>query len=364
MMPKPAAAAPKPQEAAAPKAAETSIADITRVSEIGRVIHRQGTVKAMLSTCVNEIGKAWQTSRCVAGLCAPGEHPTAAAEYCSTGIKATDAASFGKLVTTLLHLIADGKALAVEDATSSPKLSAILPVLQAQEIESLLALPLMDGDQPTGVVVLEQCGRTRAWSPNEVVVLNTIMDQLVMAMSHAKLVIKMKWGAVDEDGLLHRGSYLDCLVSESDRAQKQNASLSVVLLHFGRGQQTIQEFGQDHIQQFMHAAARALGSHLRQNDVGVRYDLTTLAVVLPAAKGKDTLPVVEKIRKAAEAIKIDEQESMPLTAGIAEAVLQRPMDPVDSVTEVINRLETALEAARKEGVPFKMLAPLVAAQSG
>jgi hypothetical protein len=38
-----------------------------------------------------------------------------------------------------------------------------------------------------------------------------------------------------------------------------------------------------------------------------------------------------------------------VTVGIAEAVLQSRYDPVDIVTEVINRAEGALEAAKAEG---------------
>jgi hypothetical protein len=36
-------------------------------------------------------------------------------------------------------------------------------------------------------------------------------------------------------------------------------------------------------------------------------------------------------------------------AGAAEAVLQGQIDPVDSVAEIINRVELALEAAEREG---------------
>jgi hypothetical protein len=36
-------------------------------------------------------------------------------------------------------------------------------------------------------------------------------------------------------------------------------------------------------------------------------------------------------------------------AGMGEAILSQSMDEVDSVTELINRVETALEAAEREG---------------
>lgn len=57
------------------------------------------------------------------------------------------------------------------------------------------------------------------------------------------------------------------------------------------------------------------------------------------------LAAVEKIRKMLSPITIDGRPGLPLTAGVAEAALHGGMDPVDSVTELINRLETALETA-------------------
>lgn len=357
------AAASRADAPAAPGAAETtaeeSVADITRVAEITRNIYRQGTVKSVLSTSVNEIGKTWRVSRCVAGLCTPGKPPSAAMEYCASNMKSSDVISIVKLVTTLVQLTSDGNPLAVEDAVASARLAKLATVIQALEIKSLLALPLIDAEQPIGVVVLEQCERMRRWRSNEIVVLKTIVDQIVIAASHVKLRSLMKTLAVADErsGLLHRNSYLDCLLSECIRAQKQNTALSVALLQFGRGPQTLREFGEEKVHQFMQEAAQTLSGHLRQNDIGVRYDATTLALVLPDTKGKDTFFVVDKIRRVVSGIKIGDRDGLPLSAGIAEAVVQGKIDPVDSVTELINRLEAALEAAQKEGGASKLLPP-------
>jgi hypothetical protein len=43
------------------------------------------------------------------------------------------------------------------------------------------------------------------------------------------------------------------------------------------------------------------------------------------------------------------ERTPPISVGIAEAVLQERFDAVDMVTEVINRVESALEVARLEG---------------
>jgi hypothetical protein len=56
------------------------------------------------------------------------------------------------------------------------------------------------------------------------------------------------------------------------------------------------------------------------------------------------------MRKVLTPIKIPGAErTPPISAGIAEAVLQERFDAVDMVTEVINRVESALEIARTEG---------------
>jgi hypothetical protein len=43
------------------------------------------------------------------------------------------------------------------------------------------------------------------------------------------------------------------------------------------------------------------------------------------------------------------EQAVPISIGIAEAVMNPHYDPIDIVTEVINRVESALETARAGG---------------
>ena len=185
--PKPAARAEAPAAPAAESAAEETMAEITRVAEITRNIYREGTVKSVMSTAANEIGKTWRASRCVVGLCTPGKPPSAVVEYCASGVPQSEVLSIVKLVATLVQLTPDGNPLSVEDAAASAKLSKLAPVVQSLQIKSLLALPLMETDQPIGVIVFEQCDRMRSWRSNDVVVLRALVDQTTIAISHVKL---------------------------------------------------------------------------------------------------------------------------------------------------------------------------------
>jgi GGDEF domain-containing protein len=82
----------------------------------------------------------------------------------------------------------------------------------------------------------------------------------------------------------------------------------------------------------------------------VRYDLTTIALVLSDTHEKNAFLVVDKMRKVLSPTKIPGTDrTPPISIGIAEAVLLEKFDAVDIVTEVINRVEAALELARSEG---------------
>ena len=356
LTPPPAAAAPK-AAAAAPAVPGEQAVDMAIVSAITRNVYRQGTVKAVLSTGVGEIGKTWQVSRCVVGLCVPGRPPTVIQEYVADGIQPSEGAAAATLVSSLVKATSGGDPLAVEDASAASDLPQIAPAIQSQGIKSFLALPLVETEKASGVVLLEQCDRLRRWDSQQVMAMKAVVDQMAMAISHVRLRSLMKVVSDESSGLLARSSYVDYLLSETARAKQQNTPLSVTLLQFGKGPQSDRELEESYLREYMQEAAQGLVGHLRQNDVGIRYDATTLAAVLNGTNGNAALPVAERIRKMVASIRIGERPGLPVTAGVAEAVLGGEIEPVDIVTELINRVEAALEAAYAEGASSKLLPP-------
>jgi len=216
-----------------------------------------------------------------------------------------------------------------------------------------------------GIIILEQCDQTREWRPTDAVVLKTIADQMLLAVNNAKLRSLMKNLAVTDErsGLLKRSSYIDVLLSEAKRAQAQNSTASVLLFSFGKASAMVKEMGEPNVEALMQQAGQTISSQIRQNDVAVRYDLTTIALILPDTTDKNAFFVVEKMRKVLTGFKVAGSErALQITVGIAEAVMHSQYDPIDIVTEVINRAEAALEAAKAEGRgTAKSLAPQIAA---
>ncbi|HEV2112817.1 MAG TPA: diguanylate cyclase [Terriglobales bacterium] len=363
--PAPAPAAPVATAPAAPAPAvagiqpvpqamanENAVDNISRVTEITRNIYRQANVKAVLFAAVNDVGRHWNASRCVAGLCTPGKPPSAALEYCAPGVKQSEVMALVKLIGTLQGLAVGQGPVAIPNVKNAPELAPIKLFIDALEIESVLAVPLVDGDEHVCILILEQCDAPRSWRQTDVLVLKTIADQMVLAVNNAKLRNLMKTLAVTDEksGLLKRSSYVDVLLSEVRRGLQQSSQASVMLLHFGKASTLVREIGEPAVETMMQSIGQICCSHIRQNDVAVRYDLTTIALILADTSDKNAFFVVDKMRKVLASIKVPGTDrQVPCAVGIAEAVMQVRFDPVDIVTEVVNRVESALETAKHEG---------------
>jgi diguanylate cyclase (GGDEF)-like protein len=339
---------------------EEHVDSIARVTDITRNIYRQGNVKSVLFTTVNEVGKHWEVSRCVAGLCPPGKPPSAALEYCAPGIKQSEVMSIVKLIGGLQAIVREKNVLAVSDVSSASELAALRQVLLQLGVKSLLAIPLMDGEEHVGMLILQQCNAPRLWAKSDIVMLKTIADQVAQAFLNARLRSLVKNLAVTDEksGLLKRSSYVDVLLSEVKRAQQQNSTATVMLFNVGKAGALLKEAGEARTESMMQQVGQVMGSHLRQSDMAVRYDLTTIAIILSDTNERNAFFVVEKICRVLASMKSPATER-PLTTrvGIAEVAIRPGFDPVDIVTEVINRAENALGGAIAEGKGAHALQP-------
>jgi GGDEF domain-containing protein/thioredoxin-like negative regulator of GroEL len=326
--------------------------DLARAAEINRNIARQSSPKGVLFAAVNDVGRGWNTSRCLSGLATPGKPPSAALEYCAPGIKQSDVGALVKLFMGVQSVcLARNGPFSAPDARNAPELAALTDVLAQLNIDALLAIPMIDADQQVGVLLLQQCGSRREWRGGEIAVFQTIADQIVMAVNNARLRSLVKTLAVTDEksGLLKRSSYLDVVLSEVQASVQQQTPLTVALLSFGRPSALVKEFGEAPIELMMQQIGQTVCSHIRQNDVAVRYDLTEIALLLADTTDKNAALAVEKLRRASAAVYLPGREQPPvLHVGLAEAIKLKDYDPVDIVTEVINRADAALTLSKME----------------
>ena len=269
----PAAAAAPEQRSSRPRRASDPAADVrsfTRVAEITRKLYHQGTAPAVLSTAVKEIGGHWEASRCIAAMGKPGQSPTAVDEFFGEGLKKSSPASIAELVACLHKAVEGHEPLAINDAQKAVALQAARKAVTELGAACVLAVPLSDGEETVGLLVLVH-NKPRVWQQADMVVLKTVADQMVIALNNAGLrrLVKNLSVTDEKSGLLKRASYIDLLMAESKRAVQNSSALSVLLLQFGKSGAMIKEYGEAEVQGMMEKAGQLFAANIRDERSGV-----------------------------------------------------------------------------------------------
>jgi diguanylate cyclase (GGDEF)-like protein len=354
--PQPAPSAPAetraPQAGVAQSSEAADVNSFARVAEITRKLYRQSNADAVMLTGAKEIGAQWKVSRCVIAMRKPGLHTTSVKEFCSEVGKPVEARVLEKIATTVHDLaIERGGTLTIADVQAGSDLQAIRESLMQLTVTSLLALSLNDGSEHVGLLLLMDT-KPHVWGSNDVMVLKTISDQIVIALNNAGLrrLVKNLSVTDEQSGLLKRASYLDLLMAETRRNAQQSTPLTVLLMQFGEKVAMVKEFGESAVEAVMQQIGQLFAANIRQNDLAFRYETTTIAIVLGETPEKEGVMAAEKLQRLLAQVRLPEQkESVHFAAGLAEAVVRGEYDPVDIVTEVINRAEQALQTAKAQG---------------
>ncbi|MGH9645079.1 MAG: diguanylate cyclase domain-containing protein, partial [Terriglobales bacterium] len=144
--------------------------------------------------------------------------------------------------------------------------------------------------------------------------------------------------------------YLDLLQAEVRRGLQQGTAVTVLLMQFGKRSALVREFGEVAVNQAMDQIGQLFSANIRSNDLAFRYESTTVALVLGDTGEKEALMAVEKLRRLLKEVRFPgRDQSVEFCAALAQGVMRQHFDPVDIVTEVVNRAEHALDLAIVQG---------------
>jgi diguanylate cyclase (GGDEF)-like protein len=352
------APAPHPQHSAE----AVDVSGFAKVSDITRKLNRQNTPEGVLEVTADEVGAQWRLGRCIVASRKPGVAAATTREFVGAG--KPGASDILQQVVCGLHDLAVGRgALNYADTNGIAELQPFAAQLSGLEVRSLVVLPLTDGSDHLGVLLIMQ-NTPRNWSANDVLVFKMIAEQVAIALNNVGLRRLVKNLSVTDEtsGLLRRASYLDLLLGEVGRASQQSSPLSVLLMRFSDHAALAKEQGEAAVETVMQRLGQIVAANIRQNDLAFRYAADAIAIVLGETEGDEGLLVVEKMRRLITSALGDKQMANSFNAGVAQAVIKQQFDEVDIVTELINRAEQALEKSLTDG-PGKSVAlePVLAA---
>jgi diguanylate cyclase (GGDEF)-like protein len=300
----------------------------------------------MLSVAVNEVGNYLKAARCFAVVGPPGQPPQMASEFCSSGVEASPGSQLVRLIGTIERATPDPLGGLPLEATAAP-------ILKEMGLETSLAVQLTDPEtqSPAGMLIVGFAG-PHAWKPNETYFLQSIGDQMLMCVHHTRLRTLVRTLAVADEktGLLARGSYIDCLLNESQRSRTQAAPLALALLQIDGGPELLRQHGEGPFDRYMEQLGKAVQTIVRQTDLAIKYTSWALAVVLPDTPLTGAQIFAEKLKKSVSGLRPPwSGGQLTMSVAVAEALTKQDFDNEDVVTELINRVEAGLEEARKRG---------------
>jgi diguanylate cyclase (GGDEF)-like protein len=330
---------------ASPYAPET-LRDLAKISEINQNVFRQPSPRAMLSVAVNEVGNYMRAARCLAVVGPPGQPPQMASEFCASGVEASPASQIVRLIGQIERATPDPLGGLPLQATAAP-------ILKEMGLETSLGVQLTDPEtqSPAGMMIVGFAG-PRTWKPNETYFLQSIGDQMLMCVHHTRLRTLVRTLAVADEktGLLARGSYIDCLLHESQRARTQGIPLALALLQIDGGPELLRQQGEGPFERYMEQLGKSVQAIVRQTDLAIKYTSWALAVVLPDTPLSGARMFAEKLKKSLGGLRPPwDRGQLTMSVAVAEAIARQDYDNEDIVTDLINRVEAGLEEARKRG---------------
>ena len=309
---------------------------MVRAAEVSRLIARQTDPRSVLVTAVNQIGARWQYSRCLAALATPGKPPSLVVEYCSPEVAKSERTAMVRLLALSQRLTSIEPVFRAADVTISEPLTPIRQDLARLNVHSLAVLALLSEDKPIGLLIVQQCGVRRRWSPDDLALLRSLTDQVALAVHGARLrsLVSTLGVAEEKTGLLKRSSYIDAVVAELGRQRAPGGMPSTLALL-----QVVSLTSDSNNEHAVSELVRTLRSIAQDEAMAFRYDRDTLALLLPSMEVTQTEGLVAQLREAMEPI------AVTITAGVAQAAAAAGFEPEDAATEWINRVARALTLA-------------------
>lgn len=199
-------------------------------------------------------------------------------------------------------------------------------------------------DEFTGVLIASR--PEQPWSTAERSALTLLAGQVALSASSARLRKMLEAVAPREErtGLLKRGAFWDALSFELTRALQNRRPVTLALVRFAHTPA-----------EALDEAVQLLLAYTRQSDVTIRYDRSTIALVLGNTNEGSAARALSKLRKVLEREK--STHDIRIFCGAAEALLRPDFEIVDIAIEVANRAEKALGAALREGAESMQLLP-------
>jgi diguanylate cyclase (GGDEF)-like protein len=245
------------------------------LNNISRTAISSDDAEQMLSEIVAEIQKNFQFDHIGIGIV---DYGTKDIEIkAEAGATAHAGGKRVPLGVGIIGRVARTDEMALVQNTAIAHVSGLLP-----ESKSVMCLPIRYGETFMGVLNIES-QRENAFTPQDVLILNTLADLLATALHNALVFQKLQQQSITDGltGIKTRRFFAEALSSEWKRASRSGRPFSVVMIDLDKFKEVNDSMGHLEGDLMLARVARLLEQKCRQSNVVARYGGDEFIILMP-----------------------------------------------------------------------------------
>jgi len=320
------------------------------IYSISNVVRSYMDIQKVLETTVDRIGNAFAVSRCLliraADHASGGEEPLQVFEYTKEAASVKDLFVSEEGINFAHAAFGLMRPQDLTEPFVDINHNLNRDFLVKLGFRSGLIVPLLLREHSLGVLFLHDCFRPRFWSIDDISLINSLADQISVAIENAELHQEQERQAITDGltGIANRRSFSRTLAREFERAKRYKQPLSLILLDLDYLKVINDSFGH----QVGDEAIKAVGSVLKQSsrsiDLAARYGGEEFCLLLPNTKLAMAEQLAERLRHLINELHLEGPGHISVSIGIASY----PLHADDSDT-LFRKADEALYEAKQAG---------------
>jgi len=330
------------------------------VAEIAQRIRQSLDLDEILKTTAAEVRKFLQTDRVIIYRFKPDWSgvvavESVAPEWTPILYSTLDSSCFPSHYASQYQ---QGRVRAIEDIYAAGLRQCHVELLETFQVRANLVVPILQGQQLWGLLIVHHCSGPRHWQQLEIELLSHLATQAGIAIQQSDLYQQLQQQATI-DGLTqvaNRRRFDEYWTQQWQQMTRTQQPLSLILCDidfFKRYNDTYGHLEGDRcLQEVAEALCRAV---TRPGDLVARYGGEEFAVILPNTPADGALEVAKRLQAAVQALQIAHQHSpagqcISLSIGVTSAIPAPGMDAAILIKTADQALYQAKEQGRNQAI--------------
>lgn len=217
-------------------------------------------------------------------------------------------------------------------------------------IHSELVMPIRSGERVLGALDVQDA-RLNAFTHDDLFILQTLADQLAVAMVNAELHMQAEHQAHTDSltQVYNHGYFLQRLKEEMQLSQQRDQSLSLIMLDIDFFKQYNDRYGHVMGDRVLQLTVQAIRQNIKRDDLVGRWGGEEFGVALPNTKAPQALIVAQRIRQTLANLPLRDDDEQPIEKPTVSQGIATFPQHANSMEQLIDRADYMLYQAKAKG---------------